>query len=362
MEREMKFVICASKRYPTVEDRLIVEESLENGLDQGKVLYYSVHNRVVPLIWKNMVEWKQVNRFESTVRRAFVSICDTIKEKNEYVYREIERINKKFDDNKIKAVMLKGAILGPTLYEDISLREFGDVDYLVSRKDITAVEKALKEIGYVQGSFDKDKKKIILATRAEILQRKKFTHELVEFIKVDTKKPDIVHMIDINHEIFWRGKEDTWKFDTDNLLCHAKKVNTLNCEGYSLQPEYQLIQLCAHLFSEAVYFCWDKEWKRNKSEVCLYRFIDVYTLIQKEEIDWKLFTELVKINHIEEPIIFCFQCLHRLYNYSMENSDFKTDKEIIDFYYNKNEQLLKWNLALEERLFNTQLKIYEYNS
>lgn len=356
----MMFVLMGSKLELNNYEKRKMEQYLTGEINYEKILYYSVHNRIVPILWKNVKEIGVEGKFESAVKRAFIGICTYIKNKNEIVYQEIEKINKKFSECDLRAVMLKGAILAPTIYNNIALREFGDVDFLVDFNDIPKIEKALYDIGYKQGKYDKSEKRIKPASRTEILQKKIYTHELVEFLKIDSFDKEIIHMVDVNHAIFWKGKTGRFKFDTKEMINTAKKVKMGDSFAFCLQSEYQLLQLCAHLYSEAAFFLWDSEWQRNKSEICMYRFCDIYTLINREYIDWARFLSIVQENNISEAVNYCFACLNILYGdvigkqWFDQFTDFEED--IINRYFDKDDHEQMWNTNLFDRLFEIEKK------
>jgi hypothetical protein len=67
---------------------------------------------------------------------------------NTLMYQELERILKALDEARIEAIVLKGAALAATVYEDIGLRPMGDLDLLVKREQIEASVNILESMGY----------------------------------------------------------------------------------------------------------------------------------------------------------------------------------------------------------------------
>ena len=353
LNQEIRLVLTACKLNLSEKEIEYIYDTVSKGIDYSKFIYYCVHNRVVSLVWRNLKKTGVTKKLEGNVKRALEGICDYIYNRNILLYHEIEKINVAFEKNDLKAILLKGAILAPLVYGDISLREFGDVDYLVKFEDIKKVEEILADIGYIQGKYDSKQKKIIPASRFEIIQKKKYTHELVEFLKIDTANSDLVHMVDINHAIFWKGRNNQYSFDTNKIFENANKIKILNSYAYNMEPELQLIQLCAHLYSEAVYFLWDSEWTRNKAEVCLYRFCDIYEIIRKGTIDGDKLKELVVDNNIEEPIAYCFYCLKLLFGQNvLYNNGNVFPENIIDKYFDTEGKEHYWQCDIFERLFD----------
>jgi hypothetical protein len=67
---------------------------------------------------------------------------------NTLMYQELERILKALDEAGIPVIVLKGAALAATVYEDIGLRPMGDLDLLVHRQDFEKAEQIVRSVGY----------------------------------------------------------------------------------------------------------------------------------------------------------------------------------------------------------------------
>jgi hypothetical protein len=67
---------------------------------------------------------------------------------NTLIYQELERILNVLDDASIPAIVLKGAALAATVYEDIGLRPMGDLDLLVPREELSNVVTLLNGVGF----------------------------------------------------------------------------------------------------------------------------------------------------------------------------------------------------------------------
>ena len=55
-----------------------------------------------------------------------------------------------FQEHGILAIPFKGPVLGAALYGDVTLREFGDLDLFVRRRDVPLVAALLEDRGYQQ--------------------------------------------------------------------------------------------------------------------------------------------------------------------------------------------------------------------
>ncbi len=68
---------------------------------------------------------------------------------NTLLYKELARILEAFGEAGIPVIVLKGAALAATLYEDIGLRPMGDLDLLVEADDLQRAKSILHNFDYV---------------------------------------------------------------------------------------------------------------------------------------------------------------------------------------------------------------------
>lgn len=57
--------------------------------------------------------------------------------------------------------------MAPTVYQNIGLREFHDVDFLIGQEELSKVTKVLAGLGYIQGHYDVSTNTITPASREE---------------------------------------------------------------------------------------------------------------------------------------------------------------------------------------------------
>lgn len=362
--KEAELVLHSSKLNISEHDRGIILEIIDDHIDWGLFLYYCCRNRVSPLVMSTFEKIKITRSIESSVYYAMKSICENAKRHNLVFYNEVTIINELFYDKGIRAVMLKGGVLAPLIYKDISLRQFNDIDYLIHVKDIPLVLEILKDNGYVQGVYDKGERKIISATKKEQMNRKLTSNEIFPHVKIDNIHGIPVH-IDINFELFWKGSlknENKFYFETGEIINEGKLTELSNSKIYILPPEYQVIHLCAHHYGDAMNFCWQGSWLRDKSEIALYKFCDLHELIISEKISWDKIYDISKNNKIEEPIYFSLKIVNQLFG-SIVPDDFlvslNVKETVVDKFYDKNGKIQYWGMNLYDRIFRVEDKFLE---
>jgi hypothetical protein len=117
-----------------------------------------------PIDWDYLLEQADTARLSSLLYRRLYSICpekipasvlDCLR--NRYLMRsarnlllttELLKILDLFDREGIPAVPFKGPVLAAQLYEDAALREFNDIDILVSRQNAFKALRLLQSLGY----------------------------------------------------------------------------------------------------------------------------------------------------------------------------------------------------------------------
>lgn len=364
--KEAKLVLHTSVINPTVEDKKKIKEVISYDLDWGYFLYLCTHHRVIPLVWKNLSELNLINYMENHVRRVMKSAVNGIAFHNKAVFKEVKRINELLFQKGIKTVLLKGCNLAPFVYGDINLRQFGDIDILVHLENIQVITKILEEEGYIQGFLDVNSGSIIPATREEKLFKRLNTHETVEFIKLNQDINCPYFMIDINFSIIWRGSDNKKKvFDCCELINSAERKSINSISMYCISAENQVIQLSAHLYSEAVFFCFHSNWYRDKSDLNLIKFCDINELIIKNNINWDYLYELVKAINMDEAVYYSLTLLKKLFPMSVPDtflSKFKFDEDMTEYYYDRKGNKHKWTIDFFSRMFFINKKVEEIKS
>ncbi|MFH1084393.1 MAG: nucleotidyltransferase family protein [Chloroflexota bacterium] len=130
----------------------------------------------------------------------------------------------------IAAIVLKGAALAETLYEQIAVRPLGDLDLLVQREDGAAALAALAELGYAP--LDPEARPgAALAWENEVCL---------------TCPQPLPHLLEIHWSLFdsphyQQRLAMDWFWDT------AQRATVGGREALILGPEAQLVHLCGHL-------------------------------------------------------------------------------------------------------------------
>lgn len=292
------------KKEIMIENKKIIQE---NTVNWERFLYLCSHHRVVGLVYYNLKKQGLLKFMENHIRHIFEYVTRSISEHNRITLCEVNKINRAFTENGIKAVLIKGVNLAESIYPHIFFRQFGDIDFLIQIEDITKACQVMRKLGYTQGKIDLTNDKVIPYTRKECLNRNLNTHEVAEFVKKNTNMQCPYYMVDINFSIMWQGykRENSQHIKTTkNMINNAILYKDKNCSFYTLNLYDQIIELCCHLYSEAVYFCWHTNWMRDKSDLNLIKFCDIHEILLNYTIVWNDFITYVKNIELIDPVFY----------------------------------------------------------
>ncbi|MGB9074599.1 MAG: nucleotidyltransferase family protein [Terriglobales bacterium] len=142
---------------------------------------------------------------------------------------ELVRIAEHFEKKKLRAVPYKGPALAESVYGDLALRNFSDLDFLIAPADFAAAKQALAELGYLPSTaLIPEAERIGLRIGYERAFDGPAGRNLVE--------------------LQWRVLPHFYGVDlsTDGLLARSGRAVLGGREVPALAPEDSLLVLCLH--------------------------------------------------------------------------------------------------------------------
>ena len=204
---------------------------------------------------------------------------------NTLMYQELERILKALDEAGIPVIVLKGAALAATVYEDIGLRPMGDLDLLVPQELFNLAVKIMYKIGYYKKDSPELAPWLARVTRHEVaLQGGPKKNIVVE-----------IHWNLVAGNYDWRSPPLDWFWEQTKpfeflftkpfrdgssphkgVYCNS---DNNNFNGFGLTLTATLLFLTAHLILQ-----------HGQREDRVLWFYDLYILIRKADksMDWGL--------------------------------------------------------------------------
>jgi Uncharacterised nucleotidyltransferase len=142
---------------------------------------------------------------------------------------ELARIMQHFERRQLRAVPYKGPVLAQSLYRDLGLRSFSDLDFLISPRDFERAKQALAEVGY-RPSAD-------LTSAVERFWLRKGNERSFD----SAAGKNLV-------ELQWALVPRFYGVDlgVEDLLVRAGRTVVGGCEMPCLSPEHSLPVLCLH--------------------------------------------------------------------------------------------------------------------
>jgi putative nucleotidyltransferase-like protein len=143
----------------------------QSAIDWGKLLALADQHCVRPLLLQSLkaVCWEDV---PAPVRLELERFCKSNAQKNLLLTGELLRLLRSFNEHEVPLVALKGAILAETVYGDLSLREFCDLDLLIRVQHLTKAEDVLLACGYTAQFPDRDYRTAFLSYHGQYAFRR----------------------------------------------------------------------------------------------------------------------------------------------------------------------------------------------
>ncbi len=104
------------------------------------------HHGVLPLVAQNLLSC--ACNLPEQVTRLLQAAHQSPAARILWFAGELVRITEHFEKRKIEAVPYKGPILAESVYGDLALRSFNDLDFLLCAADFASAKQALAELGY----------------------------------------------------------------------------------------------------------------------------------------------------------------------------------------------------------------------
>ncbi len=201
-------------------------------LDWSEVLRLAEHHGVLPLAARNLIEHDRVKNgrgLPPEIERSLRSAYDANLQRSLWFTTELARIMQHFERRQLRAVPYKGPVLAQSVYRDLGLRSFSDLDFLISPVDFDRAKEALAEIGYRPSAH--------FAPAVERLWLRKGYERSFD----SAVGPNLV-------ELQWALLPHFYAVDlgVEDLLARAGRTVVGGCEVPCLSPEDSLLVMCLH--------------------------------------------------------------------------------------------------------------------
>lgn len=255
---EMEVLLCCARSRMDEPARERLGTLLERDLDWQHLMRTSELHGVTPLLYSSLFSAADERVPPSVLAKLKFLSVDTIA-RNTYLTDALLEVLSLFSDHDIAAVPIKGPVLAATAYRNPALRQFGDLDIMVRRRDVQRAVQVLKDAGYRPASKSPRPQPL-----ADILRSR--VRKDAGFMREDNAVFVEIHWAFLPEaRSFLLSPEEAWR------SCADVSVAGTNVPSFAV--EHVLLFLCAHGAKHA--------WTRLKW-IC-----DVAELIRAHEaLDW----------------------------------------------------------------------------
>jgi len=206
-------------------------------VDWSEVLRVAEYHGVLSLVARNLIDNYRVKKgrgLPPEVERSLRSAYEANLRRSLWFTAELARIMQHFERRQLRVLPYKGPVLAQSLYHDLGLRSFSDLDFLISPVDFDLAKQALAEIGYrPSGEVNPAIERLCLRTGYERSFDSAAGKNLVElqwallphFYALDLRMEDL---------------------RVEDLLARAGRTVLGEGEVPCLSPEDSLLVLCLH--------------------------------------------------------------------------------------------------------------------
>lgn len=333
LRSEDEVLLCCARTKINNENKNRIVSLINEDFDWNHLIQMAKRHKLMPLLYYNLNSICPEIVSENVLSDLKNFFSDNIRN-NLLLTGELIKILKLLELNEITAIPYKGPILSISIFHNLSLRQFVDLDFYIHKSDALKVKKLLISKGYKPFFNTNIEDSIYIKTQSEY----KFSNEkgfLIEF------------HLNFQGSFFYLPVSPLF-------LCNDLDTVTLNnSEILTFNNENLLLILCMHSASHD----WD----------FLSRVCDISELIQSREINWNEIIKKAEILRIKKILFINLIIVKELFEteipddiltqIEIEQSLESISKEIIiDYFLDVNElNLIKkslFDLKKREHIFD----------
>lgn len=225
---ETEILLCCARTRKTTETGDRIRALLQEDIDWDYLLATARRHRVAPLLYWHL---KAVCP-DAVPERVLAHLRNHFRvnsARNLFLTGELRRLLDTFESHGIGAIAYKGPALAALAYDNLALRQFGDLDIMVHQHDVSRAEELLVSLGY------RPHYQLTRAQKAAFLQHQ--SNYLFEHA-------DGRRFI----ELHWRLTESYLSFtlDIERLWARLQWVSLGGGGVWTFSPEDMLMILCVH--------------------------------------------------------------------------------------------------------------------
>lgn len=155
IRREEEFILCYARAVMSGPARARIDRLITAPLNWRRIEELASTHRVGSLLYKHLRHDSTRPPIPAVTWKAIESHAFAVTARNAAHANELARIIKLLRSENIAALPFKGLVLGSHAYENLSLREFSDLDLLVQREDLLRAKFLLVHHGFLSPTNEK---------------------------------------------------------------------------------------------------------------------------------------------------------------------------------------------------------------
>ena len=194
--------------------------------DEWQALYdLALRQQVIAFLYHCLKTKNLLDAVPEDMQQSLLTIYRQNAVRNMRIYHEFRQIAGAFQTASIPLIVLKGAYLAEAVYQNIALRQMGDMDLLVPKEDLASASEIVMKMGYQP-------------ERPFSLKWEPTYKHLPRFIKPKTGSV----------ELHWNitPRNTPFSIDPDELWAHSQEIHIAGIPVRALSPEDILLVLCEH--------------------------------------------------------------------------------------------------------------------
>ncbi len=229
--------------------------------------------KLAPWIYVQMERNDFLQYLSGNVQQSFAETHSKIRDENERRNKEAVSFLKKFKEQNIDVIILKGNLLAHTVYKDLGYKKMNDFDILIKECDWEKIQDIYSDLGYIPLGF---------GWSGEKQKAAKFSHVGMSFISAD-------YSCIIGSQWGLKSPSTNFKVPIEEAWETAKDFDFCGITVKQLSPSFNLLHLILHM---GIYKCGIRD--------CM----DVYNLLLTVDFNENEFIDLLKRSRAADKAYF----------------------------------------------------------
>lgn len=266
---EQRIILIASRTKETVDFNEL-KNVLENNLNWERIILLASKNKVLYLIYENITSLGLKRYLPKQYHNLMDDSCYCNNIRNTEKLNELAMIIEEMNAANIDILPVKGGYLIDNVYKSRSARVTNDMDALIKKKDIKVIDNIMRNLGYVNGYVDNDKKELKSFSQTKKVLYKTKMYNLLPYVKFGNMIPNCNLIFDFSFALDFSLNV----LPVEEMINNSKLVNNKK----QLLPEHFFVHMCCHHYREAS----NIEWIKIGKDLTLMKFCDVRSFILQE--------------------------------------------------------------------------------